>query len=48
MLEAVLESNRRRVEELSSEARMALTPDPKLNSIQANGKSHSQAAAMRR
>ena len=31
MLEAVLESNRRRVEELANEARMALTPDPKLN-----------------
>jgi UDP-N-acetyl-D-mannosaminuronate dehydrogenase len=48
MLDAVLESNRRRVEELANEARMALTPSPKLNAVQANGKPHSQAAAMRR
>jgi UDP-N-acetyl-D-mannosaminuronate dehydrogenase len=48
MLEAVLESNRRRVEELSNEARIALSPDPKLKSVQANGNSQSQAAAMRR
>jgi hypothetical protein len=48
MLDAVLESNRRRVEELANEARMALTPAPKLNAAQANGKSHSQSAAMRR
>jgi UDP-glucose 6-dehydrogenase len=46
MLDAVLESNRRRVEELANEARMALTP--KLNAAQGNGKSNSQSAAMRR
>ena len=48
MLDAVLESNRRRVDELANEAKIALTSDPKLNSGQANGKSHSQAAATRR
>jgi UDP-glucose 6-dehydrogenase len=48
MLDAVLESNRRRTEELANEARMALTPDPKLNSVQANSNLHSQPAAMRR
>jgi UDP-glucose 6-dehydrogenase len=47
MLEAVLESNRLRVEELSSEARMALSPDPKLNSVPAISKSPSQAAMRR-
>jgi hypothetical protein len=48
MLEAVLESNRRRVEELSNEARRALSPDPKLNSVQTSRNSQSQADAMRR
>jgi UDP-glucose 6-dehydrogenase len=47
MLEAVLESNRRRVEELSNEARMALTPSPKLYSAQANGKSQTPDVAIR-
>jgi UDP-glucose 6-dehydrogenase len=43
MLEAVLESNRRRVEELANEARMALTPAPKLNSVPAKSKSAGDA-----
>jgi UDP-N-acetyl-D-mannosaminuronate dehydrogenase len=47
MLEAVLESNCRRVEELANEARMALTPDPKLNPVPAKSKSPSQAAMRR-
>jgi UDP-glucose 6-dehydrogenase len=47
MLEAVLESNRRRVEELANEARMALTPDPKLNPVPAKSKSPSQATMRR-
>ncbi len=47
MLEAVLESNRRRVEELSNEARMALSPDPKLNPVIAKSKAPSQAAMRR-
>ena len=48
MLEAVLESNRRRTEELANEGRKALSPDPKLHSPQANGRPHSETAAMRR
>jgi len=47
MLEAVLESNRRRVEELGNEARMALSPDPKFISVPAKSKSQSQAAMRR-
>jgi UDP-glucose 6-dehydrogenase len=47
MLEAVLESNRRRVGELAKEARIALTPDPKLNPVPAKSKSPSQAAMRR-
>jgi len=47
MLEAVLESNRRRVEELSNEARMALSPDPKLNVVPVKSKAPSQAAMRR-
>jgi hypothetical protein len=47
MLEAVLESNRRRVEELSNEAKMALSPDPKLNVVPVKSKAPSQAAMRR-
>jgi UDP-glucose 6-dehydrogenase len=47
MLEAVLESNRRRVEELTNEARLVLSLDPKLNPVPAKSKSPSQAAMRR-
>jgi UDP-glucose 6-dehydrogenase len=47
MLEAVLESNRRRVEELTNEARMVLSLDPKLNPVPAKSKAPSQAAMRR-
>jgi UDP-glucose 6-dehydrogenase len=47
MLDAVLESNRRRSEELAREGRMALSPDPKLNGAATSRKSPSQPAARR-
>jgi UDP-glucose 6-dehydrogenase len=46
LLNGVLASNRRRTQELANEARMALKPAPKLNSVQTNRKS--QVAATRR
>jgi UDP-glucose 6-dehydrogenase len=47
LLSAMLASNRRRAEELAREARMALSTEPKLNSVQASHKSNSQAAMRR-
>jgi UDP-glucose/GDP-mannose dehydrogenase family, central domain len=43
MLEAVLESNRLRVEELTNEARIVLSPDPKLNPVPPKSKSAGDA-----
>ena len=47
LLDAVLASNRRRAEELANEGRMALSLEPKLNSVQSSRKSQSQAAMRR-
>ncbi len=47
ILEAVLESNRLRAGELTIEARMALSPEPKQNSAATSRKSESQAALRR-